>query len=473
MLLREFFEAATNEVSIIFGRFNPPHKGHKAAWEMAAKSPKWYVGTQSTVGPKDPLPYDVKIKAMAAVWPEVAKHIVAETSWLTLASMIYEKHGDAVVYILTDEEWVTKTLLQYNGKEGPHGFYQFSKMEQRPTPRLSSATALRDAVMKGDRDAFADAAGVSADLKVAGKPFFDLVAEYLLPYANAPAKTKKTKETYDIAAKRSATGTNEVAKVKLSTDPEFFGADVRDSGKEEKTVMLPVKKLHVFEPDDKFDDPKHAKNLENIIKAIKAGKKLPPILVRRHGVDRYQVLDGHHRFKAYRMIGAKEIPARIVDPKNVSGDTTEDTDITMAEARKSAWEKMTKPFKGTSKDLDKSDERAKAAIAGLKKAGTDYQAIVDKDKKISEISSKTLKSFASKMIAKHPDSTKFVNQINKNKHKALDLAMDKLMPGSAIKKPKVPATQEDAAGVGIITKQNTTADVGPGTIKKNLKAYKL
>lgn len=32
---------------------------------------------------------------------------------------------------------------------------------------------------------------------------------------------------------------------------------------------------------------------------------------------------------------------------------------------------------------------------------------------------------------------------------------------------------EDAAGVGIITKQNTTKDVGPGTIRKNLKAFKL
>lgn len=32
---------------------------------------------------------------------------------------------------------------------------------------------------------------------------------------------------------------------------------------------------------------------------------------------------------------------------------------------------------------------------------------------------------------------------------------------------------EDAAGVGIVTKQNSTQDVGPGTIKKNLKAFNL
>lgn len=197
MLLRHLFEAANNEVAIIFGRFNPPHKGHRAAWEMASKSPIWYVGTnESTVGPKDPLPFDVKVEAMKTVWPDVESHIVAETSWLTLASEVYEKYPKATLLCLTDEDWVTKTIIQYNGKEGAHGFYNFPNIKQKPTPRLSSATALRDAVAKGDRDAFTQAAGVSADTKVAGKPFFDLVAEYLLPYQNAPKKApaKKKKE---------------------------------------------------------------------------------------------------------------------------------------------------------------------------------------------------------------------------------------------------------------------------------------
>ncbi len=194
MRLRQLFEAKTSEVAIIFGRFNPPHKGHRAAWEMASKSPVWYVGTnQSTVGPKDPLPYDVKVEAMKTVWPEVEGHIVAETSWLTLASEVYKQYPDATLLCLTDEDWVTKTIQQYNGKEGQHGFYNFKNITQKPTPRLSSATALRDAVSKGDRDAFTQAAGVDADTPVAGKPFFDLVAEYLLPYASALKKVAKKK----------------------------------------------------------------------------------------------------------------------------------------------------------------------------------------------------------------------------------------------------------------------------------------
>ena len=195
MFLRQLFEASGTSIGLVFGRFNPPHKGHRAAWEMASKATYWYVGTnKSTQGPKDPLPYDVKVEAMSTIWPEVADHVMPEQSWLTLASHCFNAHKDATTLIcFTDEDWVTKTIQQYNGKEGPHGFYNFKVIKQQPTPRLSSATALRDAVANGNRDAFSQAAGVPADTEVAGQPFFDLVAQYLLPYTNAPKKVSKKK----------------------------------------------------------------------------------------------------------------------------------------------------------------------------------------------------------------------------------------------------------------------------------------
>lgn len=110
---------------------------------------------------------------------------------------------------------------------------------------------------------------------------------------------------------------DETAKVKLSYDPNDFGAYVTDKGRPEKTVEIPISKITVFEPDDKFQGPSHSKNLNSIIKAIKSGKEMPPILVRRHKSG-YQVLDGHHRFMAYKMLGKKSIPARIVSPYNVT-----------------------------------------------------------------------------------------------------------------------------------------------------------
>jgi hypothetical protein len=48
----------------------------------------------------------------------------------------------------------------------------------------------------------------------------------------------------------------------------------------------------------------------------------------------------------------------------------------------------------------------------------------------------------------------------------------KLLAYKAFRKESM-QTQEDAAGVGIITKQNSTVDVNKGTPRKNLKAFRL
>jgi hypothetical protein len=190
-------------IGIIFGRFNPPHKGHKAAWQMASKLSYWYVGTNKyTQGPKDPLPYDIKIEAMKTVWPGVEGHLMAEQSWLTLASHCFKSHPDAKTLVcFTDEDWVTKTVQQYNGVQAAHGFYKFDEIKQQETPRLSSATELRNAVRNGDRKAFAKAAGVPAETPVAGYPFFDLVAHYLAKYPEKVSKAKTIKEANSIVRK--------------------------------------------------------------------------------------------------------------------------------------------------------------------------------------------------------------------------------------------------------------------------------
>jgi hypothetical protein len=184
MLLNEMFIKEQGEdAAIIFGRFNPPHQGHVAAWKEAAKFPIWYVGTnQSTIGPKDPLPFDVKIKAMQTLYPELKGHLVAEQSWFTLATMVYKKHGAVTLHVVTDEEdsaTYVNMLKGSNGKEGKHGFYDFADIVWQPAPRVSSATDLRNAVAANDPEKFSKAAGVAADTMIDGVPFFDLVKQYL------------------------------------------------------------------------------------------------------------------------------------------------------------------------------------------------------------------------------------------------------------------------------------------------------
>jgi len=182
MLLRELFEAGES-VGIIFCRFNPPHQGHKAAWEEAAKNTHWYVGTnKSTIGPKDPLPFDIKIQAMETIWPNIKGHIIPEQTWWSLAAAVYKKHGEIDLKVITDEtdaKVFVPGLQKQNGVEGRHGFYKFKSIEWQPAPRVSSATELRAAVANDDPKAFAKAAGVPADTNVAGEPFFDLVKYYL------------------------------------------------------------------------------------------------------------------------------------------------------------------------------------------------------------------------------------------------------------------------------------------------------
>jgi nicotinamide mononucleotide adenylyltransferase len=188
------FDGSLKVIGVCFGRFNPPHRGHKAVWQAAAANPIWYVGTnQSTSGPKDPLPYDVKLQAMAAVWPKVAGHVIPEQSLLTLAAKIYAEHGANVhLKVYTDEDWLVKTLTQYNGVEKEHGMYKFQQIDHVRTERLASATNLRAAVRNGDRAAFYKDMGIkpSVTINVGDKeyPVFDVVAHYLNKY---PEKTKK------------------------------------------------------------------------------------------------------------------------------------------------------------------------------------------------------------------------------------------------------------------------------------------
>ncbi len=210
MRLRQIFEEKVSEVAIIFGRFNPPHKGHALAWKTASNIKTWYVGTnEATIGPTDPLPFQVKVEAMKTIYPEVSDHIVTESTWFTLAAYVYKTHGPVNLICVTDEAWVVPALQDSNGKQDRHGFYEFPLIrlyhdtveEAKAELRISSATDLRTAVINDSREKFADAAGVPADTPVMGKPFFDLVAEYLLPYKDK-ILAKANKATSDKSKKK-------------------------------------------------------------------------------------------------------------------------------------------------------------------------------------------------------------------------------------------------------------------------------
>ena len=195
-------EATQATVAFAFGRFNPAHQGHIAVWHTVEQAgANWFVGTNpTTIGPNDPLTFEQKSAWMEEIYPPISGHIVAQTSVLTLATYIFKKLGKnenvSIAYVTdeTDWAWSGKLLNQYNGKEGSHGYYKFAQITHVPSPRVSSATALRDAARADDKVAFYHASGTDPKLKVNGLSYFDTVKQACEKYPLPVKKAKKVKE---------------------------------------------------------------------------------------------------------------------------------------------------------------------------------------------------------------------------------------------------------------------------------------
>ena len=585
MKLRELFEARQQSVGIIFGRFNPPHMGHMKAWEMASENNAWFVGTnQSTQGPKDPLPYDIKVKAMLAIMPEIKGHIVPETSWLTLASKVYKKYGDVALNVYTDEDWVTKALVQYNGKEGAHGFYNFSNIQQQATPRLSSATALRAAVQADDRDAFGQAAGVDPNTPVAGRPFFDVVKHYLMPHAEkAAAKVVKKKVKEPVAENNSISTmptTEYVKGIYAAAAENGMGAPAVDAVKKQM-VLAPNGEVDIIATMQKalqvFQSPAWKKMIADLTALVKKAEaqqgmsginELSNELLGRYkkaaGADAKKAdaegdyARGNKRFSgivkatkkqfandekgvaedagkefAYQGYKIKFTPTQLVILKGGDvaltrpGDFSNPSKQQMIVARKyidQMWQKekehqqfpnishqhdlygITKEYDAIKKEIQdflKSFEKERAELRTATRSDNDawYTGINALNKKYHNSPELTALRAKQENILARMKAIKKGSSWSKEgvaegifdskpkvdfKARAKELFAKGLTEQQVLQqliKEGCPPRQaavvvqgaqlEDAAGVGIITKQNTTVDVNKGTPRKNLKAFRL
>jgi RNA polymerase sigma factor (sigma-70 family) len=198
-------ESAGATVAFAFGRFNPAHQGHIEVWRAVEEAgANWFIGTNpSTLGPNDPLTFEQKSAWMEEIYPPISGHIVPQTTVLSLAAYIFKKlrknENATVAYVTdaTDWAWSGKLLNQYNGVEGSHGYYKFAEIVHVPSPRVSSATALRDAARADDKVAFYHAGGTDPKSKVAGLTYFDTVKQACEKYPLPVKKAKKVKEAPD------------------------------------------------------------------------------------------------------------------------------------------------------------------------------------------------------------------------------------------------------------------------------------
>jgi hypothetical protein len=77
-------------------------------------------------------------------------------------------------------------------------------------------------------------------------------------------------------------------------------------------IDIPLKKL--FKNQKGEDEKDNSERVEGIIKAIKEKKDIEPIIVVKEG-DKYRILDGNHRYQAYKKIGDETVKCLVI-PKN-------------------------------------------------------------------------------------------------------------------------------------------------------------
>jgi hypothetical protein len=369
------------------------HVGHQKVVDEVIKAAQRlggdpYVYISSKVGPDDPIPPEVKVATWKKLYPQYADifKLIVSPDGVTVPSPVKKIEKELVLPV--DSPY--KKIVLMVGTDRYEGFKKWMDTLEK---RMKDPVALAKYGGTQDQVSF-DTIAIPRGAAMGGidASFTQLRDVLKDPNLNLAQKLEAWKQGFGnkldndwvkklmmLTAKGMGIKLDEVAKITLSNDPTDLGAYIRDSGKEEPTTIIPVHKIIVFEPDDLHaQKPNFEANMKKLLAALKKGDKLPPILVRRVH-NGYQVLDGHHRLKAYKHVGLKSIPARIVDPANIK----------MKEAKKSPWDKMVAAVP----KLKGSEERSQAAIAGIKKANKDYQDIIDREKVNEKVTAKTDKYY--------------------------------------------------------------------------------
>jgi hypothetical protein len=207
MLLFELFEntrGPKDTVIYAFGRFNPPNAGHQrlvnALKRKAAElNADWYlfISPRDSDPEKNPLTGAEKLAWWRAILPQDAEHFVMDPSipMSDFAAEYLNKQGykNAVVMYGAGEENMKFPMVtngrEVNSRGQPlRAVYNFDSFKDGGTPGSQDAqgiagdpelrsTDVRAMVAAGDREGFFRATGVNPNLRVAGRDYFETVAD--------------------------------------------------------------------------------------------------------------------------------------------------------------------------------------------------------------------------------------------------------------------------------------------------------
>ncbi len=171
---RQFLEATVKEITVTFGRFNPPTIGHEKllnamASRAAGGTYKIYV-SQSTDENKNPLHYSEKIKLMRSMFAKHGRNIIEDASIKTIFDIAQKAYKDGFVrfVLVVGEDRVddfSNLLKKYQGQKQKNGsFYDFpggidvvSAGDRDPdsdSVEGMSASKMRQAARDGDLRSF-------------------------------------------------------------------------------------------------------------------------------------------------------------------------------------------------------------------------------------------------------------------------------------------------------------------------------
>ena len=146
--------------TLFWGRANPPHAGHEAAYDVVKKTAKKNGGTSSMVltrsqdPKKNPLTPTQKEEHAKASFPDV-NTFVTDKDHPTLMHHLSKLHENGItdLHLVAGSDRIPeyqRLLDQYNGVHGNHGYYNFKKINIHSS---------------GDRDPDAEGvAGISASV---------------------------------------------------------------------------------------------------------------------------------------------------------------------------------------------------------------------------------------------------------------------------------------------------------------------
>jgi len=192
--MRRFLDLyeAPQTLVFAFGRFNPPTTGHEKlinkVASVAGSNPYRIYPSFTTNPKKDPLPHALKVAYMRKMFPKHKKNIIADTKMKTaifIAEAVYKEGFKNLIMVVGSDrvKEFSELLTRYNDAPDKSGnqLFKFDSVkvvsagERDPDSEGvdgMSASKMRDAAAKGDKDSFLS--GVPSSFKDGEKLYRDV-----------------------------------------------------------------------------------------------------------------------------------------------------------------------------------------------------------------------------------------------------------------------------------------------------------